>query len=368
MLELTSSFSTFTADDRPGSLASAVIDEADAISKEGGLMSPSLLLAAWRGQEARASELIEATILDATARRETKAIALAEYARAVLYNGLGRYAVALAAAKRARGHEGPATSARLMTELVEAGTRSGGLSLDAVALRRLEGRTRGDGLLGIRVRSRALLSDGEVADVLYQEALARLTRSPFPLHVARAQLVYGEWLRRQSRRIDAREQLRAAHAAFSHTGAEGFAERARRELAATGETVRKRNVEARDELTAQEAQIARLASDGLTNPEIGAQLFLSPRTVEWHLHKVFAKLRISSRKQLRETLPEARKQSLIGSQSAMPIAEAAASRADLNRLAVPWSNSCGPRNWPACPPGGSSRATATHAGRRDAAA
>jgi DNA-binding CsgD family transcriptional regulator len=172
----------------------------------------------------------------------------------------------------------------------------------AGALRRLEKQTERCGTewaLGIRARSRALLSTGEAADGLYREALTRLAGCPTAVHLARTQLLYGEWLRRERRRVDAREQLRAARATFSEIGADGFAERARRELVASGETARKRTPDTRDELTPQEAQIARLAAAGHTNPEIGALLFLSPRTVEWHLRRVFAKLGITSRRQLR---------------------------------------------------------------------
>jgi DNA-binding CsgD family transcriptional regulator len=175
------------------------------------------------------------------------------------------------------------------------------------AMRRLEQRTRAAGTawaLGIEARSRALLSDGGAADALYREAIDRLAHSRIALHLGRARLLYGEWLRREGRRVDAREQLRAAHGMFEAMGAEAFAERARRELAATGETVRKRVVETRAELTPQEAQIAQLAREGHTSPEIGAQLFISPRTVDWHLRKVFAKLGINSRKQLRTVLTD----------------------------------------------------------------
>jgi DNA-binding CsgD family transcriptional regulator len=158
----------------------------------------------------------------------------------------------------------------------------------------------------MQARSRALLIDGEEAEASYREAIDHLARSRILVHVARAQLLYGEWLRREQRRVDAREQLRRAHETFSRIGAQAFAERAGRELAATGETVPRRTAETRDYLTAQEAQIARLAADGHTNPEIGAQLFLSPRTVEYHLRKVFTKLDITSRRELRGALPDDR--------------------------------------------------------------
>jgi DNA-binding CsgD family transcriptional regulator len=192
-----------------------------------------------------------------------------------------------------------------LVELIEAGARSGRSDEAAAALDRLSERTQAAGTewaLGIEARCRGLLSEDET---LYQESVERLAHSRAEVALARSRLVYGEWLRRENRRVDAREQLRAAHEMFSQMGAAAFAERARRELSATGETVRKRTVETLDELTTQEAQVARLAVDGHTNPEIGAQLFISPRTVEYHLRKVFTKLGISSRKELRRALPDA---------------------------------------------------------------
>jgi DNA-binding CsgD family transcriptional regulator len=194
-----------------------------------------------------------------------------------------------------------------LPELIEAASRSGSPELAAEALERLGEQTRSSGTewaLGIQARSRALLSEGEAAERLYREAIDHLGRTRLRPELARSRLLFGEWLRRENRRVDAREQLRAAHVAFGSMGADAFAERARNELVTTGEKVRKRTVETRDELTSQEAQIARLAAEGRTNPEIGAQLFLSPRTVEWHLRKVFAKLEISSRRQLRSALPD----------------------------------------------------------------
>jgi DNA-binding CsgD family transcriptional regulator len=186
-------------------------------------------------------------------------------------------------------------------ELIEAGVRTGATDASSAALERLAERTQASGTdwaLGIEAGSRALLRDGPDAERLYREAVDRLARSRGVVHLARARLLYGEWLRRENRRTDAREQLRAAHEAFSDIGAEGFAERARHELLATGETARKRTEDARGVLTPQEAHIARLARDGLSNPEIGAQLFISPRTVQYHLRKVFLKLDITSRNQL----------------------------------------------------------------------
>ena len=193
----------------------------------------------------------------------------------------------------------------VLTELVEAAARSERPDVATTALGRLEQRARAAGTdwaLGILARSRALAGDGDDAEALYREAIERLGRTSMAVHRARSQLVYGEWLRRQNRRTDAREQLRPAHEFFRRIGAEAFAERAERELLATGETVRRRTVETYHELTAQELQVARLAVDGRTNPEIGAQLFISPRTVEYHLRKVFTKLDISSRKELRGAL------------------------------------------------------------------
>ena len=288
--------------------ASALVEEADAITAATGnapLRYASLFLAAWRGEEARALKLIEARARDATARGEGRAIGLVECVTAVLYNGLGRYEAALAGAQRACEHEDLVFFGWSLVELVEAGARSGAHDAAAGALRQLEERTRAAGTnwaLGILARSSALLSNGQAADALYREAIERLGRCRIVVHLARAHLVYGEWLRRENRRMDAREQLRIAYEMLSRIGAEAFAERARAELLATGETVRKRTVETRDVLTAQEALVARLAAQGRTNPEIGTQLFISPRTAEYHLHKVFTKLGISSRRSLRDAL------------------------------------------------------------------
>jgi DNA-binding CsgD family transcriptional regulator len=210
------------------------------------------------------------------------------------------------AAQRACGYDDQEIFGWALTELVEAGVRSGAGEEAAAALALLQERTRIAGTewaLGIEARSRALLSGGEDAESLYREAIDRLARSRILVHGARAQLIYGEWLRREERRRDARAQLRAAYETFSRIGARAFAERAGRELAATGETVRRRTDETRDHLTAQEAQIARLAAAGRTNPEIGAELFISPRTVEYPLRKVFSKLDIASRRELHGALP-----------------------------------------------------------------
>ena len=284
--------------------ASALIAEADAITQATG-MAPlkyaSLMMAAWRGNEAEARELFEAARVEGTARGEGMGLRLLEWATALLYNGCGRYGEALEAAQRGCEQDDIGLFGWSLVELIEAGVRSGATDASSAALDRLSERTQASGTdwaLGIEAGSRALLSDGPDAERLYLEAVDRLARSRGVVHLARARLLYGEWLRRENRRVDAREQLRAAHEMFSGIGAEGFAERARHELLATGETARKRSDDARGVLTPQEAHIARLARDGLSNPEIGAQLFISPRTVQYHLHKVFAKLDITSRNQL----------------------------------------------------------------------
>jgi DNA-binding CsgD family transcriptional regulator/tetratricopeptide (TPR) repeat protein len=288
--------------------ASALIQEADAIAVatgNAGLMYARLLLGAWRGVEAEAMELINAGLENTTARGEGRVVAMAGYATAILNNGLGRYEAAIDSAKRGSDDGDWGYAGASLPELVEAATRSGKPEVAAAALPRLQERTRAAGTdwaLGVLARAQALMSEGDPADALYLEAIERLERTRIRVELARARLLYGEWLRREQRRVDAREQLRIAHDTFSRIGAEAFAERARRELLATGETVPRRTAETRDVLTPQEAQIARMASDGHSNPEIGAQLFISPRTVEYHLRKVFTKLGISSRKELRGAL------------------------------------------------------------------
>jgi DNA-binding CsgD family transcriptional regulator len=267
----------------------------------------AMLLAAYQGRTAEASTLTEATVRDAIARGEGLGIELAWWTTAVLDNGLGRYELALTAAEQASAETPePFISAWALPELIEAAVRSGKTRLAADALQRFAEATNAgdtDWAVGIEARSRALLSEGEVAEGLYLEAIDRLGRTRLRPELARAQLLYGEWLRRENRRVDARQELRGAYDMFASMGADGFADRARHELLATGEKVRKRSAETRDDLTPQEEQIARLARDGLSNPEIGTRLFISPRTVEWHLRKVFDKLGISSRKALHDTLP-----------------------------------------------------------------
>jgi DNA-binding CsgD family transcriptional regulator len=289
--------------------AAALIDELDTVAEAIGTQLPpygALGFAAWQGREAVASRLISTLDTELLARGEGMGLTVIDWARAVLWNGLGRYEDALGAAQRGGAHPdelGPAAGA--LTELIEAAVRSGRADLAADAARQLSEPLRVSGTdwaLAIDARSRALLSDGEAAEDLYREAIERLDRTHLRPLLARAHLVYGEWLRRERRRLDAREQLRIAHDMFTTMGIKSFTERTARELVATGETARKRTSETSDELTAREAQIARLARDGLSNPEIGARLFISPRTVEYHLHKIFAKLDISSRKQLDDVL------------------------------------------------------------------
>ena len=269
----------------------------------------ALGVAAWQGREADTLALIEATTDEVISRGEGSGLTATHWAAAVLYNGLARYEDALVAAKRAtRPPEAMGYAHWSLAELVEAATRAGERRVAADALDALATTTRPSGTdwaVGVESRSRALLSDGEEAERLYVEAIARLGRGGIRAELARAHLLYGEWLRRERRRLDARQALRIAHELFSTMGAEAFAARAACELLATGERAKKRGTDTRDDLTSQEAQIARLARDGLSNAEIGSRLFISPRTVEYHLHKVFGKLDIGSRQELQHALPHA---------------------------------------------------------------
>jgi DNA-binding CsgD family transcriptional regulator len=269
----------------------------------------ALALAALRGHEAEFSQLTETTVKEAQARGEGLALTITEFLSGTLYNGLGRYGAALAALGQPERYDQEGAANWALIELIEAAVRSGQPQLAGGALEQIVETTRANGTEWARAteaRSRALLSEGEAAetDDLYREAIERYGATRLRVHVARAHLLYGEWLRRERRRLDAREQLRSAFDMFSAMGIEGFAARAERELLSTGERVRKRSVETRDELTAQEAQIARLAHDGLSNAEIGERLFISQHTVAYHLRKVFSKLGISSRNQLGRVLPE----------------------------------------------------------------
>jgi DNA-binding CsgD family transcriptional regulator len=293
--------------------ATRLVDEERLISEATG--NPpiggytGMVLAAWRGREPAASELIDATLREATARDLGRLVNSAAYASSVLDNGLGRHDAARDAARRAFERDEPGVGPFVVPELAEAASRTGDQALVEAALDWLSERTEGtpvpptDWVLGIQARVRALLSDGDAADRLYRESIAHLGRTRVRVELARTHLLYGEWLRRQRRRLDAREQLRNAHDLLDTMGIQAFAERARRELQATGQTARRRTVQTSGELTAQEAVIARLARDGLSNPEIGARLFLSARTVKYHLRKVFTKLDISSRAQLDRVLP-----------------------------------------------------------------
>jgi DNA-binding CsgD family transcriptional regulator len=265
----------------------------------------AMLLAAWRGQEQEASELIEATVREGTARGQGYMVDFAKCAGAVLRNGLGQYDAARDAAWQAWKPQPVALGVFAVPELAEAAARTGEVPLAQGALAWLSERARAaptEWVLGIEARVRALLSDGADADRRYQESIEHLTRSSARAQLARSHLLYGEWLRQQNRRLDAHAQLRTGHDMLSTMGAGAFAERARRELLAAGETVRKRRVRSVSELTAQEAHVARLAVDGRTNQEIGAQMFLSARTVEWHLRKVYTKLGVGSRRELRSAL------------------------------------------------------------------
>jgi len=288
----------------------AVIAESDSVAAAtGSPLAPYLLtrLRALQGREAEAAALIAAAS-ELAAAGQGHAAVWAGWAAGVLYNGLARYDEAAMAVREAVADcLVPYVTMWMLPELVEAAARAGDTELARDAVGRLAESTQGAGndvALGIEARCRALVSDGAAADGLYREAIDRLRRTTLRPELARAHLLYGEWLRREARRVDAREQLRTAYDMLAGIGMAAFAERARRELAATGETVRKRSVETVTMLTAQEAYIARLARDGLTNLEIGSRLFLSGRTVEWHLRKIFTKLGIGSRQELHAALAQ----------------------------------------------------------------
>jgi DNA-binding CsgD family transcriptional regulator len=271
-----------------------------------------MMLPAWQGREHEASGLIQATVHSATEHGTGLLADVAAYASAVLYNGLGRYGAARDAAWRAFERDDLGFGRLVVAELAEAAARTGDAALVRAALDWLGERTRvtpTEWVLGIEARVRALASDGAAADGFYRESVELLGRTRVRAELARSHLLYGEWLRRQGRRMDAREQLRTARQMLQEMGMAAFAERARRELKATGETTRKRTgpaartAGAGATLTAQETQVARLARDGLSNPEIGARLFISPRTAQYHLSNVFAKLGVTSRGQLHRVLP-----------------------------------------------------------------
>ena len=294
------------------STAESLLDEIRAITAATGIpahLYVEIWVAALRGREPELSALVEDFTTDARRRGEGFALAFAGLAGAVLYNGLGRYEEAFAAVREAVevAPYSELSTPSAVAELVEAAARAGERPIAERALERVMLSTRpsrGDWALGIEARSRALLSDGDAAEPLYQEAIERLRRTRVRVQLARTHLLYGEWLRRKRRSLNAREQLRTAFEMFNAMGIEAFAGRAERELLATGERVRKRTVETREDLTAQEAQVARLARDGLSNAEIGARLFISQHTAAYHLRKVYSKLGVSSRTQLARALPE----------------------------------------------------------------
>jgi DNA-binding CsgD family transcriptional regulator/tetratricopeptide (TPR) repeat protein len=284
--------------------AATLIDDAHTIAEGGGGPSwAELALAAWRGDRERISSLIETSLCAARDRRQGRALSMIDYSNAVLHNGTGRYDVALRAARTAYHLDEPGFRSFIPPELVEAAARAGQPRLAEPVLEQLVERTQAsptDWALGIQCRSRALLGDGPEAEDLYREAIERLARTRSVVHLARAHLVYGEWLRREARRGDARVQLRIAHEKLTMTGAGAFAARAARELSACGERPRKPAATPIDRLTAQELQIARLVADGATSKEAAGQLFLSPRTVDAHLRNIFRKLGLTSRRQLRD--------------------------------------------------------------------
>jgi DNA-binding CsgD family transcriptional regulator len=291
--------------------AASLVEENRSVQEAAGIAEApygALILTAWRGQTREGRDLIEVTMREANSRGEGVGVAICEYAHAVLCNGLGLYDEALAAARGACADPAEMVAHNWgMIELVESAARTGRTDLAAAALDRLTGKARAcgtDWALGLEARSRALLSDGDIAESAFREAIGHLSRARVRAELARAHLLYGEWLRRANRRADARSELTLAHEMFTAMGMEGFAERTRRELLATGATVRQRAVGAADQLTEQEALIARLARDGRSNPEIGAQLFISTHTVEWHLRKVFTKLGVTSRRQLQQALTD----------------------------------------------------------------
>jgi DNA-binding CsgD family transcriptional regulator len=287
-------------------MAAALVDEVAAVGAATHADLPqygALLLAAWAGQEEPVTQMVRPIVAQATSRGEGVALTLVRYGEAVLANGMGRYSAALVAAERGSAHPYElGVAAWSLIELIEAAARIGDTDRAADALQKLTATTRPcgtDWALGIEARSRGLVTGEEQAFV---DAIAYLSRTRMVMELARAHLVYGEWLRRESRRVDARAQLRTAYDMLTAMKAEAFAERARRELHASGETLSRRTVDRGDALTPQERQIARLAAMGRTNPEIGAELFISPRTVEWHLRKVFAKLQVGSRRELQNAL------------------------------------------------------------------
>jgi DNA-binding CsgD family transcriptional regulator len=291
------------------SSAESLLAERDGLAQATGLIAGSdvaLLLAAWKEPPPQALDRIRAAVDDAKSRGEESSIAYGEFAAALLYNGTRRPDLALDAVERANQHHAQGGYNFAQPELIEAAARTGDREGAEAALERLRAGTQAgatDWGLGVEARASALLADDARAESLYRTAIEHLGRTSIRTDVARTELLYGEWLRRQGRRVEAREQLRSAHATFTEIGASIFVDRAAAELLATGERARRRTAETRSELTPQETHVAGLAREGLSNPEIGARLFISPKTVEYHLHKVFTKLAISSRNELQRVLP-----------------------------------------------------------------
>ncbi len=296
----------FRGDLSAGDFAVAEAESVQAVTGIQGAPYGALIVKAWRGLERETKELADATVREATSRGEGIGVAVSEYAHAVLCNSLGQYEEAMTAALHATEDSRELVAHNWsLSELIEAAVRSDQTDLAAQAHHRLARKARASSTnwgLGLEARARAMLSDSSDAEAPYRQALAHLERTGVRSELARTHLIYGEWLRRANRRVDARKELATAYESFNTMRMGAFAERAHEELLATGATVRKREVPAEDSMTPQEAHIARLARDGLSNMEIGAQLFISARTVEWHLRKVFRKLDIGSRHQLRAVL------------------------------------------------------------------
>ena len=295
-------------------IAASLVDRIEALADATDARTvphAAVLLAAFRGRELDARELFDAHAKEFASRGEGTGVNVTHWAAAVLYNGLARYHDAYSAAEAVLEDPDDLSFGPFATvELVEAASRTGRGDAAVPALERLEAATTASGApwgVATAARSRALLSDGDAADALYRDAIDRLTPTVLRVDLARSHLVYGEWLRRERRNVEAREQLRIAHGSFSDFGMEAFAERARVELRATGEHARSRSVETTNELTPQEAQISQLVAEGATNVEIAAQLFISESTVEYHLHKVFRKLGVKSRTQLARHVLESRR-------------------------------------------------------------
>jgi DNA-binding CsgD family transcriptional regulator len=287
------------------SQAAELLEQSDAIASATGApphRSIQTYLAACRGQEHLGRELVQATIDEATMRGEGTEVTIALFSAAILHNGLAQYEEALTACRSALEYDDVGMYGHLLNELVEAAARSGNARIAETAAGQMIERAEATGTptaLGYAARAKALVTTGPAADDEYRIAITELERSPLVVLTARTRLLYGEWLRRANRRTEASDLLRRAHQMFSQMGADGFAERTRRELQAAGETPRKQANRPAVELTTQESYIARLAGDGYTNSEIAGHLFISPRTVEWHLSKIFAKLGVTSRRELR---------------------------------------------------------------------